>query len=73
MPERFGQLLSDIDSAAAARAQVYFLKDAQIGIELAHLAFNVVQIFAAIDVPVEDGGAGPGTRVVRIVARNEGL
>ena len=63
------EFFGDIRSVGAPGVQIHFLENAQIGFELADLFFNVVQILAAIDIPIQNGGAGVKTGGVSIVSR----
>ena len=71
--ERLRQFLGDVDSAAAARVEIHFLEDAQIGVLPANLLFDVIQVLAAINVPIEDRDAGERGGDARIIAGAEGL
>jgi len=67
--ESFGEFFRDIFSMRAARAQIHLLEDAQIGFDLADLFLNVVQVLAALDVPIQNGGVGANAGRVGIVSR----
>ncbi len=70
--ERFGEILGNIHPTSTPRAQIDFLKDAQIRLMLADLLFNVVQMLAAIDVPIQDSGVSAKSRCrVGVVSRQK--
>ena len=71
--ERLREFLRNVLAMRAPRAEIDLLENAQVRFDLADLCLNVVKMFAAIDVPIQNGGAGVKTGWAGIVSRQECL